>query len=395
MQVFRRGDRGPAVAEIRAKLERLGRLEPVAPAGSPTGSRDEPGDSAEIGVDPADVVFDDITDHAVRGFQQERGLRVDGVVGAETYRALDEAHWRIGDRLLTYTVSRPFIGDDVATLQERLLEMGFDPGRCDGIFGRATEAALKEFQRNVGLRADGTLGPGTLRALEQLRRTVTGGSPSDRREEERLRRGVGALAGRVVVLDPGHGGDDDGVAAHGQSEAEIVLDLANRIEGRLGALGVTTYLTRSAETCPDDRERALFANEMSAEIFVSLHLDAIASDHASGSACFFYGASLPHREVRSVVGERLADLISREISSRTDLVDGRVHPKSWELLRLTRMPAVRLDAGYLTSSGDAARLANADFRDALAEAVVAGVRRLYLPEHLDVPTGQFRLAAVT
>jgi N-acetylmuramoyl-L-alanine amidase len=384
MQVFRRGDRGPAVAEIRAKLERLGRLEPIAPAGSP-----------QDAADPADLVFDDVTDHAVRGFQQERGLRVDGVVGPETYRALDEAHWRIGDRLLSYTVSRPFIGDDVATLQQRLLEMGFDPGRCDGIFGRATEAALKEFQRNVGLRADGTLGPGTLRALEQLRRTVTGGSPSDRREEERLRRGVGALAGRVVVLDPGHGGEDVGVEAHGQTEAEIVLDLANRVEGRLGALGVTTYLTRSAETCPDDRERALFANEMSAEIFVSLHLDATASDHPCGSACFFYGASLPHREARSVVGERLADLISREITSRTDLVDGRVHPKSWELLRLTRMPAIRLDAGYLTSPGDAARLANPEFRDALAEAVVAGVRRLYLPEHLDVPTGQFRLAAVT
>jgi N-acetylmuramoyl-L-alanine amidase len=389
MQVFRRGDRGPAVAEIRAKLERLGRLAPID---------DVPDDSGETPyhrTKPADVAFDDVTDRAVRGFQQERGLRVDGAVGPETYRALDEAHWRFGDRLLSYTVSRPFIGDDVATLQQRLLDMGFDPGRCDGIFGRATETALKEFQHNVGLRADGALGPGTLRALEQLRRTVTGGSPSERREEERLRRGVGALAGRVVVLDPGHGEGDRGVEAHGQVEAEIVLDLANRIEGRLGALGVTTYLTRSADTCPDDRDRAMFANEMAAEIFVSIHLDAQASEHPSGSACFFYGARLPSREVRSVVGERLADLVSREIASRTDLVDGRSHPKSWELLRLTRMPAVRLDAGYLTNPGDAARLANPEFRDALAEAVVAGLRRLYLPEHLDVPTGQFRLAALS
>lgn len=388
MQVFRRGDRGPAVAEIRAKLERLGRLE--RSAGARAG-----GAHVQHSTNPTDIVFDDVTDHAIRGFQQERGLRIDGVVGPETYRALDEAHWRFGDRLLSYAVSRPFIGDDVATLQQRLLDMGFDPGRCDGIFGRATEAALKEFQRNVGLRADGTLGPGTLRALDQLRRTVKGGSPSEQREEERLRRGIGALAGRVVVLDPGHGGDDPGATAHGLVEADIVLDLATRVEGRLGALGVTTYLTRSADTGPDDQARAVFANEMAAEIFVSLHLEAVASVHASGIACFFYGASLPDREVRSAVGERLADLISREVASRTDLVDGRTQPKSWELLRLTRMPAIRLDAGYVTSPGDAARLATPEFRDALAEAVVAGIQRLYLPDHLDIPTGQFRLAALS
>jgi N-acetylmuramoyl-L-alanine amidase len=377
MQVFRHGDRGSAVAEIRAKLEQLGLLER------------SPGDRQA-----GDAVFDEATDLAVRGFQQGRGLRVDGVVGPETYRALDEAHWRFGDRLLSYTVAHPTVGDDVAALQQRLLDLGFDTGRCDGIFGRSTEAALKEFQRNVGLRADGTLGPGTLRALDQLRRTVTGGSPSERREEEQLRRG-GALTGRVVVIDPGHGGADRGAEANGVVEADIVLDLATRIEGRLGALGVTTYLSRSAETCPDDLDRARFANEMGAELFVSLHLDAVPSERASGSACFFYGASLPTREVRSAVGERLCDLISREVATRTDLVDGRTHPKSWALLRLTRMPAIRLEAGYVTSPSDAARLATPEFRDALAEAVVAGVQRLYLPEHLDVPTGQFRMPAMT
>jgi N-acetylmuramoyl-L-alanine amidase len=377
MQVFRRGDRGPAVADIRAKLERLGRLVP-----SPVVNRDQ-------------LTYDDTTENAVRGFQQARGLRVDGIVGPETYRALDEARWRLGDRLLSYTVAHPSIGDDVAALQQRLLELGFDPGRCDGIYGLSTEAALKEFQRNVGLRADGALGPGTLKALDQLRRTVTGGSPSERREEEQLRRGVGALAGRVVVLDPGHGGPERGACGGGLAEADIVLDLATRIEGRLGALGVTTYLTRSADTNPDDRERATFANEMAAEIFISLHLAELDSAYACGSACFFYGASLPDREVRSAVGERLAGLISREVATRTDLIDGRTHPKSWELLRLTRMPAVRLEAGYLSSAGDAARLATPEFRDVLAESVGAAIQRLYLPDHLDVPTGQFRMPALS
>jgi N-acetylmuramoyl-L-alanine amidase len=371
------GDRGSGVAEIRSKLAGLGWL-------------DATGDE----VDSLSDAFDAALDRAVRGFQQARGLRVDGVVGPETYRCLDEAHWRFGDRVLTYTVNRPIVGDDVETLQQRLLELGFDPGRCDGIFGPATDAALREFQRNVGLSADGTLGPGTLRALDQLRRTVTGGSPSERREEERLRRSGQTLTGRTIVLDPGHGGDDEGVSGNGLLEAELTFDLASRIEGRLGALGVTTSLTRSADANPSDAERAAFANDVGAQAVVSLHHDALHSPAASGVACYFYGSSTPGRAGRSAVGERLADLIVREVVSRTDLLDCRSHPKSWELLRLTRMPAVRLEAGYVSSPSDAARLANSEFRDALAEAVVAALQRLYLPEHLDVPTGQFRLAAL-
>jgi N-acetylmuramoyl-L-alanine amidase len=362
MDIFRRGDDGPVVTEIRSKLTRLGLLV-------------EDGSAAR---------FDADCDHAVRTFQQHRGLHIDGRVGPETYRALDEAHWRLGDRVLFHVVSRPFVGDDVASLQQRLLEMGFDPGRCDGIFGAATAAALRDFQRNVGLGPDGTLGPHTLRALQQLRRTVTGGSPSERREEERLLGSERALAGRVIVLDPGHGGADRGATTGALAEADIVLDLATRIEGRLGAAGVTTYLTRSADTQPDDRARAELANDVEADLFLSLHLHELETTRATGSACYFYGTGLAGHQARSWVGERLAALIQAEIVSRTDLVDGRCHPKSWELLRLTRMPAIRLQPGYLTNSSDAARLAGPAFRAAVAEAVTAALQLLYSPDVVDV-----------
>src|SRR3954468_23506993 len=166
MQVYRQGDRGPVVVDLRAKLSRLGVL----------------------GAEETEV-FDDEVERAVRTFQQRRGLRVDGVVGAETYRALDGADWRLGDRVLSYVVTHPFVGDDVATLQQRLFEMGFDPGRCDGIFGRQTETALREFQRNVGQAPDGTVGLKTLKSLERLRRTVTGGPASARRRGGRGARG--------------------------------------------------------------------------------------------------------------------------------------------------------------------------------------------------------------
>jgi N-acetylmuramoyl-L-alanine amidase len=371
MQVYRRDDRGPVVVEIRDKLARLGLLA----AG--------PGEE-----------FDDLTDRAVRAFQQRRGLRVDGVVGSETYRALDEAHWRLGDRLLSYAAGHPYVGDDVAMLQQRLLDMGFDPGRCDGIFGRQTESSLREFQRNVGLAPDGNVGPKTLKALDMLRRTVTGGSPSERREEERLMKGGDALSGRTVLLDPAHGGDDLGACAHDLTESEVALDLATRIEGRLGPLGLHTLMTRGPDNCPDDLQRATFANDTGADLLISLHLDAAQSGRPSGVATYFYGAELPDRVVSSAVGERLATLVQREIVARTDLLDCRTHPKAWQLLRMTRMPAIRLDVGYVTNEHDATRLRAPEFRDAVAEAVVAAVQRLYLPPDRDIAEGQFRLPAL-
>jgi N-acetylmuramoyl-L-alanine amidase len=386
VQVYRRGDSGPAIAEIRDKLTRLDLLNAPGSGSSVSGS--DAGDS-----------YDDDLDRAVRTFQQRRGLRVDGVVGPETYRALDEARWRLGDRTLSQAVNHPYVGDDVAALQQRLLDLGFDPGRCDGIFGVRTAGALREFQRNVGLTTDGILGPTTLAALQRLRRTVTGGSPSAQREEEQLRRGSGSLSGRVVVLDPGHGGDDLGACAHDLAEAEIALDLATRIEGRLGALGVDTFLTRGESTSPDDEARARFANETEADLLLSLHTDAALSQGPRGVASYYYGTGGSDRAgsdrmVHSAVGERLAQLIQNEIVARTDLLDCRIHPKTWQLLRMTRMPAVRVDVGYVTNGRDAARLRTAEFRDAVAEAVVAAVQRLYLPPDRDIATGQFRMPAL-
>ena len=364
MQVFRRGDTGPAVAEVQAALVALGRL-PVV---------------------PDEAVFDDATDKAVRAFQQDRGLVADGLVGPETYAALQAARLRLGDRLLSWQ-SRMFAGDDVAALQLRLSELGFDAGRADGLFGPRTEAALKSFQRDYGLRPDGVCGPATLRALRQLGRLVVGGRPEVLREAERLHQSGSALAGKVVVIDPGHGGPDRGATAHGLEEAAVAEDLAFRLEGRLQAMGVRVLLTRGWDSCPSDEERASFANDAAADLLVSLHVDHAESPSPEGVATYHFGTA----GESSTVGERLASLVQREVVARTGLRDCRVHPKTWALLRLTQMPAVQLELGHVTNAGDAALLADPSLRDTVAEAVLVAVQRLYLPREQDPPTGSLRL----
>lgn len=365
MQLYRRGDSGPAVAEVQAALVTLGLL-PAA---------------------PGEPLFDQRTDWAVREFQQNRGLVVDGIVGPETYAALQAARLTLGDRLLSLA-GKPFTGDDVAALQERLCELGFDTGRVDGVFGTQTEAALKAFQREYGLVSDGVCGPATLRALKQLGRLVVGGRPHALRENEVLHRSGAALAGKVIVLDPGHGGADRGATANGLEEAAVVLDLAARLEGRLSAVGVRTLLTRGPDSCPSDAERAAFANDARADLVLSLHVDRSSSPRCEGVATYHFGTG---SGATSTVGEHLASLVQREVVARTGLLDCHVHHKTWQLLRLTRMPAVRLELGHVTHPDDAARLADPAFRDTVAEAVLVAVQRLYLPPDLDPPTGVLRL----
>lgn len=363
MQLFRRGDTGPAVDEIQAMLVHLGLLRTTSPE------------------------FDQPTDWAVREFQQNRGLVVDGLVGPETYAALQAARLSLGDRLLSLA-GKHFVGDDVLALQERLTELGFDTGRPDGVFGRQTEQALKGFQREYGLVSDGVCGPATLRALKQLGRLVVGGRPHALRETEVLHRSGAALAGKVVVIDPGHGGADRGGLGNGLEEADLVEDLAARLEGRLTAVGVRALLTRGAEIDPTDAERAALANAARADLVISLHVDRSASALCQGVATYHFGTG---SGATSTVGEQLASLVQREVVARTGMVDCRVHAKTWQLLRLTSMPAVRLELGHLSNAADAARLADPAFRDTVAEAVLVAVQRLYLPADLDPPTGLLRL----
>jgi N-acetylmuramoyl-L-alanine amidase len=377
MQLVRRGADSAAVADVRRMLASLGLLDNTDPR--------------------QQSVYDEAAELAVRHFQQRRGMSVDGIVGPETWAALIDAHWRLGDRVLAHEPGGLLVGDDVSALQTQLLELGYDLSRADGIFGPRTADGLRNFQRDYGLVADGICGPATLRALRQLGRRVVGGRPVLLREMVAVAASGPSLLGKHIVIDPGHGGDDRGVvhAADPEDpstelcEADLCWDLASRLEGRLSALGVQTSLTRGPQNGRTDEQRAALANEVGADLVISLHMDGFASPRANGLAVYYYGAG----ESSSTIGERLADLVERELVARTGLTNGRIHAKTWTMLRLTKMPAVRVELGYLTSPLDRARVTDPLFRDTVAEGLLVAIQRLYLPQSDDPPTGVLRIPA--
>jgi N-acetylmuramoyl-L-alanine amidase len=316
--LLRRGDRGAAVRDLQRRLAAAGIAGRV------------------------DGTYSEHTERSVRVFQLERGLHVDGVCGPETWAALIESGYRLGDRLLY--LCRPMLrGDDVVELQRRLNALGFDAGREDGIFGPATERALGAFQRDAGLASDRVCGPATLAALERLG-SLAAGSVASVREREALRRLPRQLDGMRVFVAA-----ELGVAA-----------LAGMVAAGLRTRGAIVGLDTSAD---DPGFLAASANRFGAEAFVAL-----TSGPEPGARCAYFA----NRAFRSEGGYALAVRCTealRGVLRRVDEPVGRTYP----LLRETRMAAVACE---LVARDDAAAMAalSVDFR-AVAAALVHGVRR--------------------
>ena len=341
--LIRRGARSGEVADVQARLRALG---------------------ARIDGEPG--VYGSETEKAVRAFQQDRGILVDGVVGPYTWRELVAAGWRLGDRSL-YLRNPPLRGDDVEGLQNRLNALGFDAGRADGIFGTNTDGAVRAFQREYDVPEDGIFGPRSLAALRGLR-VERPGTASSLREEIRRAESPG-LRGALIVLDPGHGPGDDGVLhSGGSSEADMCWDLAERITARLAAAGARVRFTRAQNETPDDSERARRANRLEADLFLSLHLNSHPRESAHGASTYYWAGSRAGEILAEEVQERLVEL---------GLADCRAHGRAYPVLKETRMPAVLIEPAHATSSHDRDRLAQIQFRDTIAEAIVAAVQAYY------------------
>jgi len=343
--------------------------------------------------------FDDHVDAAVRTFQQSRGLMVDGILGPETERALAEAQYTLGDRVLSQAAEglETLRGDDVTELQRQLSYLGFYYGHIDGEFGQRTHLAVRELQLNLGLEMTGVCDGALIDAMARVSRSISSSQAFALRDYERLNQATAALAGRTICLAAGTGTGraaavPDQAGGGPLTERLVAADVARRIQAILAGLGADVKMVETAEDAPSsDRVRQIRAS--SASLCVSIHCDWLGQPAASGVTAFYWGRP-ETGEIRSPIGHRAAELILKEITARTGAPSLGVHGRGWDVLRLTNIPSVHLDLGYLSNAADAQLLADPIIRQILADAVVIAIQRLYLLEEEDEPTGTLALEDV-
>jgi N-acetylmuramoyl-L-alanine amidase len=260
--------------------------------------------------EPGDV-YDAETVALVESFQRSRGLPLTGVVDLTTWERLGEARWQLGQRLLFDT--RPHLrGDDVAELQVLLAQLGFNPGRIDGIFGPLTNTALCEFQRNRDLETSGALTKATLQELVRVRATNAGRSlVTDARDLA----GFNPPATGSVLL-----------CGDGPLALALAASLAN-------SPPVHVLLERSHE------ESADFANAHDVALVLSFQ----SLDQVEGIHLHYWASYLAHSRRGELLASSLASTLARLSDGPRVEVTGMALP----ILRETKMTTVHVEHGNI------------------------------------------------
>lgn len=187
----------------------------------------------------------------------------------------------------------------------------------------------------------------------------------------------GPLSGKIIVLDPGHGGDNDGAVHFGVREADVNLAVALKLRDKLTGAGAKVIMTRSSDcsvappgsgAAGELQARCDVAPAYDADIFVSLHSNAHPKPETNG-AISFYPAGRPND---------LAKAIQTGLVGEVGMVNKGVRPANFYVLRNSDIPAALIEMGFLTNQAEAARLADEGYQNQLAEGIFKGLVAYFL-----------------
>ncbi|HLO98089.1 MAG TPA: N-acetylmuramoyl-L-alanine amidase [Fimbriimonas sp.] len=186
----------------------------------------------------------------------------------------------------------------------------------------------------------------------------------------------GRLNGKVIVLDAGHGGRDNGATAGGAMEKNINLFLTRFVRDALTAEGATVIMTRNDDSFPSLESRPALANKSKADIFISIHANMPGSNsNPSGTITFYHKGSA----ISKFLGECIHnDLASKKLLPNLGVKsDGTLYNSGLAVLRLSKMPGVLIESGFVSNSKDRAMIQSKEFGEALAKSVVKGLKIYY------------------
>ena len=194
----------------------------------------------------------------------------------------------------------------------------------------------------------------------------------------------------VVVLDPGHGGQDSGAMCGGVLEKDLTLDVARRIDRLLNSEGIATLMTRVGDTYVSLADRAALANRVRKCTFVSIHFNEDNKPVASGVETYYAAHQItagsflaswlpflwrPLSDSPNPESQNLAALVQEALVARTRSIDRGTEARQFFVIANVTSPAILIEGGFLTNKEDISKLASEDYRDQIAAAVADGILR--------------------
>lgn len=178
---------------------------------------------------------------------------------------------------------------------------------------------------------------------------------------------VAAEDAYTVVIDPGHGGKDNGATGvDGSYEKEFTLSLGKKIQSLLNEEPeINVLMTRDDDRFISQKslERPEFANENEADLYLSLHQDSFDDPDVSGTESFYYDDD----------SLDVAEIIQKHVVDTTGFNDRGVKRENLFVLRDSDMPSVLIEVGYLTNPDEQEKMNSDNFQEQIAQSIVDGI----------------------
>lgn len=186
--------------------------------------------------------------------------------------------------------------------------------------------------------------------------------------------GSSSLAGKIIVIDPGHGGPDPGaVGVSGLREKDVILDVSLRVADSLRAMGAEVILTRDKDIFIPLSQRVAIAKTAGADVYVSIHANAHPDPLIGGTETYYF-----RNKANSNASFNLASYLQRELVSALGIRDIGVKHGNFLVIRQTSMPSALVELGFLSNSREEALMRTNEFRQHSADAIVRGLKNYFL-----------------
>lgn len=197
---------------------------------------------------------------------------------------------------------------------------------------------------------------------------------ADKGEKPLRKRRLPPAARGLIVIDPGHGGEDQGTKSLLKpiyTEKNLNLKTARFLANFLEKEGFQTVFTRNDDTFIPLKDRATFANVRRPLLFVSVHFNAAASKDAKGIEVFYFKSD--EEKERTKASRALAGFILVEVLESTNAESRGVKHGNYAVIRETNMPAVLVEGGFLTNSEDLEKLKDPAYLKQIARGIASGI----------------------